>query len=220
LVVLTVESVVGSAVIIAVLALLFEGGSRVIRRFGKRAGLRETTLISIRDISRAIWVVLAIVGVAFYTGLTSDLTVLAVSTVGGLILSLALQATLSNVIAGIFMFEDGTLRVGDEVTYSGIKGTVVRIALRTTWIITEMGVIVAVSNSNLMGGPLTIHTATTRLVPKYHLEGLVQKITTREVGSEKPGEKAAVPGPGKSDGKVPDKRTRKDSHEAPEQGGS
>jgi small-conductance mechanosensitive channel len=220
LVALTVESVLGSAVIIAVLALLGEGTSRVIRRFGKRAGLRETTLITIRDLSRVIWVLLAVVGVAFYTGLASDLTVLAVSTVGGLILSLALQATLSNVIAGIFMLEDGTLRVGDEVTYSSIKGTVIRIALRTTWIINEKGVIVAVSNSNLMGGPLIIHTATTRLVPKYHLEGLVHQMTTPEEGSAKPLGKAEVPAPAKSDGGAPSTRDPKDPDGGSEQGGS
>jgi small-conductance mechanosensitive channel len=220
LVVLTVESVIGSAVIVGALALLGEGSSRIIRRFGKRAGVRETTLITIRDVSRVIWVILAVVGVAFYTGLASDLTVLAVSTVGGLILSLALQATLSNVIAGIFMLEDGTLRVGDEVTYSGIKGTVVRIALRTTWIINEKGVIVAISNSNLMSGPLTIHTATTRLVPKYHLEGLVQQVTTPEGVSAKPEQKAAESRVGKTDGKDVDKRLRKDSDRGSEGGGS
>jgi small-conductance mechanosensitive channel len=206
------EDVVGSALIIAFFALVGEGASRVIRRFGKRAGIRETTLIGIRDISRVIWIVLAIVGVAVFTDLASDLTVLAVSTVGGLILSLSLQATLSNVIAGLFMLEDGTLRVGDEVTYGSVKGTVVRITLRTSWIMTEKGVLAVISNSNLLGGPLTVHTATTRLIPKYHLEGLVP----RQMAEETTVEIVKEPALKSADEKSHVKRIRKGPESGPE----
>jgi small-conductance mechanosensitive channel len=162
--------ILGSAVIVAFFALVGEGLSRVLRQVGRRAGLKESTLIVIRDTSRAIWVVLAIVGVAYYTRLTSELTVIAVTTVGGLIVSLALQATLTNVIAGLFLLQDGTLRIGDDITYSGIAGRVVRITLRTSWIMTDKGVIVTVANSQLMNGPLVNRTATNRLLARYHLE--------------------------------------------------
>lgn len=165
------EYVAGSALIVATAAGIGEGLSRLLRRAGRRAGIKDTTLVWIRDAARVIWVVVAVVGVAYFTNLTSELTLLAVSTVGGLILSLGLQATLSNVIAGIFMLEDGTLRVGDEITFSGVKGKVVRISLRTSWVMTEKGVLAVVSNSNLMTGPLLNHTGTTRLVKRYHLHG-------------------------------------------------
>jgi small-conductance mechanosensitive channel len=172
-VLLTPESITGSVLIVVVAALLGEGGYHLIRRVGKRAGLKDLALATIRDVTRVIWIVLAIFGVAFELNLASDLTVLAASTIGGLILSLALQATLSNVIAGLFMLEDGTLRVGDEVTFSGVKGKVVRITLRTTWIASEKGPIAVVSNSNLMGGPLIVHSATTRLVKRHGLETVI-----------------------------------------------
>jgi small-conductance mechanosensitive channel len=203
--------ILGSIVIVAFFALVGELTSRGIRRLGRRAGVREVTLVGIRDISRVIWIVLAIFAVAYYTDLTSDLTVLAVSTVGGLIVSLALQATLSNVIAGLFMLEDGTLRVGDEVSFSSQKGRVIRITLRTTWIMNEKGTIVVVSNSNLMGGPLIVHTATTRLVPKYHLEGLVPPTpeTKQEISPEKSLEKAPENLPEKVEPKAPVKRVKK-----------
>lgn len=174
----------GSALIVAVFALVGEGLSRIIRRVGRRAGVKDQTLASIRDVTRGVWIIIAIVGVAYYAKLTSDLTVLAVSTIGGLILSLALQATLSNVIAGLFMLEDGTLRVGDEVTYSGVSGRVIRIALRTSWIATDKGEIVSVSNSNLMGGPLTIRTATRRLVSRYRLEEIVPSMTKPDAAAQ------------------------------------
>jgi small-conductance mechanosensitive channel len=207
---ITWQLVVGSALIVAFFALLGEALSRVVRRLGKRAGLKDVTLVTIRDATRGIWIVLAIVGVAFYTKLASDLTVLAVSTVGGLILSLALQATLSNVIAGLFMLEDGTLRVDEEITYSGITGRVIRIALRTSWIVTEKGDIVAVSNSNLMGGPLTIHTGAHRLVSRYRLEGLVPSQSKSDPSTEKaPGKSTSAnlsPTPDEDKGRASDKR--------------
>lgn len=210
------QLVLGSALIVGVLALLGEGVSRLIRRLGRRAGLRETTLIFIRDTIRAIWIVIAVVGVALYTKLASDLTVLAVSTIGGLILSLALQATLSNVIAGLYMLEDGTLRVGDHVTYSGQSGKVVRMTLRTSWIMNENGAITAVSNSNLMGGPLTNYTATTRLVAKYHLE---EEVPSKSPPETVPG-KAVATTPKKREAKVPENGVGPDSEKGSEGDGS
>jgi hypothetical protein len=219
---LTWELVAGSAVIVAFFALVGEGLWRVIRRVGKRAGLKEVTLVSIRDVTRGVWIVLAIVGVAFYTKIASDLTVLAVSTVGGLIVSLALQATLSNVIAGLFMLEDGTLRVGDVITYSGINGTVIRITLRTSWILTEKGVIVVVSNANLMGGPLTVHTATSRLVSRYRLQGLIPTPKTPETLPERADGGSAVPAGDKpseqNTGKPSERRSRRAPARDPEGG--
>jgi small-conductance mechanosensitive channel len=211
---LTWELVVGSAVLVALFALVGEGVSRIVRRLGRRAGLKETTLISIRDGARVIWIVLAIVAVAFYAKLASDLDVLAFSTVGGLVLSLALQATLSNVIAGLFMIEDGTLRLGDEITYSSIRGTVIRITLRTTWLMSEKGVIVVVSNSNLMSGPLTIHSGTTRLVSRYHLEGLVPHQPPPETSPEKKPEQPE----GSDQSKSPDAPTRRSPEKRPKKG--
>jgi len=187
--------VLGSVLIVALIALVGEGSARLIRQIGMRAGVKGSALVIVRDVARAIWIVVAIVGVAFYTNLASHLTILALSTVGGLILSLALQATLSNVIAGLLMLQDGTLRVGDEITYSGVKGRVVRITLRTSWIMTMKGDLTVVSNSNLMGGPLTIHTATTRLVPKYHLELVTSPPGHAETGLEIPTEKSPESSP-------------------------
>jgi small-conductance mechanosensitive channel len=162
-------SIIGAALIIVFFALFGEGASRLIRRLGKLAGLRETALGVIRDSVRAIWIVLAVVGVAYYIHVASELTVVAFSTVGGLIVSLALQATLSNVIAGLFLLGDGTLRLDDDITYSGVTGRVVRITLRTTWVMTNQGEIAAIANSQLMNGPLVNRTASTRLVNRYHL---------------------------------------------------
>lgn len=163
------ELVVGSVAIVAILALLGEGASRLVLRVGRRAGLKPATLWAIRDVARVLWILLAVLGVAYYTNLASALAVLVVSTVGALTVSLALQATLSNVISGLLLLRDGTLRLGDQIEYSGVKGRVVRITLRSSWVRTEGGALAVVGNTQLMNGPLVNHTATERLTAKYHL---------------------------------------------------
>lgn len=188
---ITWELILGSALIVVFFGLVGEGVARLIRRFGKRAGIKDSALAVVRDLIRAIWVILAVVAVAFFTNLASDLTLIAVSTVGGLIVSLALQATLSNVIAGLFMLEDGTLRVGDEITYSGTHGKVIRMTLRSSWIMTDKGTIVVVSNSNLMGGPLAIQSATPRLLRRHGLESTLPSASATDT----PGEKSTRKGP-------------------------
>jgi small-conductance mechanosensitive channel len=192
------ELLLGSVAIVVFFGAVGEGISWLIRRAGVRAGYRDATLVRIRDVTRVIWIFLAVVVIAlytdlaFYTDLFSELSILAVSTVGGLIVSLALQSTLTNVIAGLFMLQDGTLRVGDEVTYSAVVGTVVRITLRTSWIMTEKGTIAVVSNSNMMGGPLIIRSGTPRLVRRYHLEHVVPAVQPPAGPAAPPGGVAAV----------------------------
>lgn len=113
-----------------------------------------------------IWIAISISGVATYTGLASTFTALTISGIAGLTISLALQTTISNIISGIFLLSDGTIRVDDEIEFSTIRGVVVKIALRNTWIQTKDGKIAVVGNSNLSGGPFINHSATARLEKK------------------------------------------------------
>lgn len=187
--------VVTVVITVAVIAVVGEVLSRLIRRVGHRAGIREGTLSLIRDIIRAVWVVVAIVAVTYESHLASELSVVAVSTVGGLIVSLALQATISNFIAGMLLIQSGTLRLGDDITYSSVRGKVVRIALLTSWIMTDDGVLAAVANSQLMNGPLVNRTATGRLSDRYYI--------VPETKHPPPGEKGAGSSPRPQSGSSP-----------------
>lgn len=53
--------------------------------------------------------------VAGVTGISSQFTTLTLSGIGGLAATLALQNTLSNIIAGVLMLQDGVLRLGDDI---------------------------------------------------------------------------------------------------------
>ncbi len=136
---------------------------RVITSAAKRAGLLTG---QIRLIKEWIWLLIALlaVGVVVHIiGLASQFTILTISGIIALAFSLALQTTLSNVISGILLLLDNTLRVNDLVEFSAFKGQVVKIGLRSTWIKTGEGNIVITSNNSIVNGPLTNITAAARL---------------------------------------------------------
>jgi small conductance mechanosensitive channel len=143
---------------------LIRGLSRLVRRAGAHAGLAR----SIREGFTLIWITLTGVGILSLTGIASQFSFLTVSGIVGLTVSLALQNTLSNIISGVLLLSDGVLRLDDSVEYSGVKGVVVKIGLRATWVKTDKGDIAVISNNYLVNGPLVNHTATPRLERKLH----------------------------------------------------
>jgi small-conductance mechanosensitive channel len=167
----TILAQVSGIVVLAVGVVLFEEFvGLIISRAAKLAGASPTVARDVRVSLRVIAALVIISGILSITGLASEFTFLTISGVGALAVSLALQTTLTNIISGILLFTDGAIRLNDEITYSGIKGKVVRVALRNTWIMKEDGELVIVSNSSLSSGPLINHTAAPRLKKKYAFE--------------------------------------------------
>ena len=143
---------------------LIRGLSRLVRRAGAHAGLAR----SIREGFTLVWITLAGVAILSLTGVASEFSFLTISGIVGLTASLALQNTLSNIISGVLLLSDGVLRLDDSVEYSGVKGVVVKIGLRATWVKTDQGDIAVISNNYLVNGPLVNHTAMQRLERKLH----------------------------------------------------
>lgn len=143
--------------------ILLELLSRGMQRVARRAGARGPTLRGIRDSVRLIWLAAAASIIVAFTDLATQFTVLTISGIAGLVVSLALQSVLSNIIAGLLLLRDGAIRVGDRVEYGGVKGRVARVALRNTWIVMDDGTLALVGNSSLASGPLVNHTASQRL---------------------------------------------------------
>ena len=159
--------IIGSILIASITFLLEEGISFVIRRGLKIAKVRPSVIRDITTGFRIIAILIAVSGILAFTRLSSEFTSLTISGIAALAASLALQSTLTNVIAGILLMNDGTVRVDDVIEYGGIKGRVARIALRNTWIIIDSEKIAVVSNASLSSGPLVNHTATERLSKKF-----------------------------------------------------
>ena len=139
---------------------------RVAARISKRAGVPKDVAASVREWIAVVMIMLAVAVVASLTGISSEFTTLTISGIAGLAVSLSLQTTLSNVIAGALMFHDGVLRTGDLVEFGSIKGEVIKLSLRSTWIRTTDGAISVIGNSNLSAGPIINRTAKGRLEKK------------------------------------------------------
>jgi small-conductance mechanosensitive channel len=157
------EILVASVAIVVGCAIVGEGVSRLIRTVLKRAGATPVTLRGVRDALRIFWIVLAVSGVVWATGLASLLTVLTISGIAGLVVSLSLQTMFSNIISGILLVQDGAIRIGDDIAFSGVRGKVIRIGLRNTWVLTDAGDVAIMGNTALTGGPLVNYTAARRL---------------------------------------------------------
>ena len=157
----TLLQIVGVVGLWALVGELFRRGLTAI---AKRAGASKQLIRNIRDGVRIAWIVVAAAAVLIVTGIASQFQALTVTGLAGLTISLALQTTLSNIIAGVLLFSDKTLRLNDVISYSGIKDTVVRVGLRSTLIRTQDGNIAIIGNSTLMSGLFINYSAEERLV--------------------------------------------------------
>src|SRR3989454_8954433 len=135
----------------------------------RRAGASPDLIRTIREVLSILWIVLAAALILSIAGIASLFSFLTLSGIVGLAVSLALQNTLSNIISGILLLSDGALRLHDSVVYSGLKGEVVKIGLRATWVKTDSGDIAIISNNYLANGPLVNFTARERLERKLRL---------------------------------------------------
>jgi len=150
---------------VAIAWLIAETLIRVISRAAKKAGASADLIRTVREAISILWIVLAAVGIIVVTGLTSLFSFLTLSGIVGLAISLALP----NVISGVLLLSDGALRLHDSVAYSGLKGEVVKLGLRSTWVRTESGDIAIISNTYLQAGPLINHSALSRLEKKLRV---------------------------------------------------
>jgi small conductance mechanosensitive channel len=154
---------------IAIVGTLF---TRLIRGLALRAGASKGVASSVTQWMGVIMLLAAAGAVTTLTGLSSELTALTVSGIAGLAISLALQSTISNVISGVLMIRDGFLRLGDDLQYGGpggVRGEVVKLSLRTTWIRMQDGTIAVIGNGNLSAGPILNYSAKARLEKKLEV---------------------------------------------------
>lgn len=145
--------------------------TRFVRGVAARAGASKSVVTSITEWIGVLMLLAAVGAVTTLAGLSSYLTALTLSGIAGLAISLALQNTISNVISGVLMQHDGVIRLGDDVQYGqgGVRGEVVKLSLRSTWLKTAEGVVIVISNSNLGAGPILNYTSLARLGKKLQV---------------------------------------------------
>jgi len=158
-----------SAILVGATALLFEGLIQLLVRDSKRREAPVFTQHTIRRLLRIVWFAVAVNLVLLVFQIETPLSLATISGIAALAVTLALQTMLSNMVAGLLLVRDGAIRLGDQIEFGGVKGKIVLIALRNTWVLTDAGAIAIIGNSALQSGPLINQTGTQRLIRRHEL---------------------------------------------------
>ena len=135
---------------------------RLTSRFLKNTQVKwdlDVTMIQVLNeiVKYAIYLIAAAVILGLF-GI--NLTAIAVSLgVVSIVVGFAARDTLSNFIAGMFIFLDKSFRVGDIVEVSNQKGKVVKMGFRLTTILTYDKKIITIPNALFSTNPFINHTA-------------------------------------------------------------
>jgi small-conductance mechanosensitive channel len=126
---------------------------QVIQRYGAQLSLPLTSLT--QNLARGVIFTIGVLMILNSLGIAIS-PILAALGVGGLAVALALQDTLSNLFAGVYVTASRQVRLGDYVKLdSGEKGYVVDIAWRSTRIRTLENFWVIIPNTKLAGAIVT-----------------------------------------------------------------
>ncbi len=143
----------------AALAIFFIGkwiARRVVNLAGKLMTQREidpTVGGFVTNILYMVLLMLIIIAALSQIGIPTA-QFIAVIGAAGLAIGLALQGSLSNFASGVLLVSFRPCKVGDYVEAGGVSGTVNRITVFSTTLITPDRRTITVPNSNVMGGPI------------------------------------------------------------------
>ncbi len=154
--------------VIAILVLIvFWFLAKFISRLSRKYLLRQSTQESIKDISaRIIFTTVFLIGFFLALGimeLDQLLTsILAGAGVAGLVIGLALQATLSHSVSGVMLSFLSRIRIGDYVDTNGFQGFITEINLRNIVIRRPDNNYIIIPNSKIADEPFINFSITER----------------------------------------------------------
>lgn len=140
------EALAGIVVLLAGLGLAWLL-RRAVRHVLRRQPL-EVELLA----SRLVYIA-ALVAVTFWALATAGVHIAAIATLLGTIglaLSLAVQSRAQDIVAGLYLLMERSLRVGDQVSLRGFSGRIESIGTRTVLIRTDDGMELLVPNTVIM----------------------------------------------------------------------
>ena len=146
---LTVGSILAALMVFVIARIVINLIGRMLKRIGAKRGMDHGRQLAMQQlISYVIWVItvflmLEAVGIKPTLLLASSAALL----VG---IGLGLQAIFSDVVSGIFLLFEGTIRVGDILEVDGMVGRVQQINLRTSLFKTRDDIIMIIPNSQFV----------------------------------------------------------------------
>lgn len=145
--------------VVAALAILIVGrwlARRVVDLGGRmmtRRGFDPTVGGFVTNIAYLALLVLVVIAALTRLGVPTA-SFIAIIGAAGLAIGLALQGSLSNFASGVLLVSFRPCKVGDYVEAAGVAGSVQRITVFSTTLLTPDQRTVTVPNSNLLGGPI------------------------------------------------------------------
>ncbi len=109
---------------------------------------RKTIVRLFQSIFKYILLAIAIMIILDFYGVDTK-SLLASLGVAGVVLGLALQDTVKDLISGTMLIMENYLAVGDTVTYDDFSGEVIELGLRTTKIKAPSGEVMIIANRNI-----------------------------------------------------------------------
>lgn len=122
--------------------------TRKIVNRGKLKGIAGNFIVTILKI---ILIFIYLIAILRVLGIDTS-SFVALFTVGTLAISLAIQSVISNFASGIILVTNHPFKEGDFVEIAGISGTVEKITLFSTKLITPDNKVISVPNSSVSGG--------------------------------------------------------------------
>ena len=135
---------------------------RLTSRFLKNTQVKwDLDVTMIQVLNEIVKYTIYLIAAAVILGLFGiNLTAIAVSLgVVSIVVGFAARDTLSNFIAGMFIFLDKSFRVGDIIEVSNQKGKVIKMGFRLTTILTYDKKIITIPNALFSTNPFINHTA-------------------------------------------------------------
>lgn len=147
----------GAVVTLLVLWLIFRLLLRGISHAMRRAEVDLTIVNFVESAARFVAGVIGLVAVLDQLGVDTA-SIIASLGVAGLTIGFAARDTLSNLIAGLFIFWDRPFVIGDLVEVDGRYGRVDKITLRSTRVVTPDGKMLAIPNTTVVNGTVASYT--------------------------------------------------------------
>lgn len=128
---------------------ILEGIVQKRNRINKRNHKKEDTVINlIRSIIKYIIIIIAILAILEIYGVNTT-SILASLGIVGFVVGLALQDTMKNMLAGVFIIFDNRYNVGDTVKINDFTGEVMALGLQTTKLKSFSGEVFTIQNSSI-----------------------------------------------------------------------
>ena len=159
---------ISAAILLVVCGVLFKLILKATDRMLGRSRLDKAVHPFIRTIVKLVLLFTAIMLIAGTLGVDTS-SLLALLSVAGLAVSLALQNVLSNMASAVILLTTKPFQIGHFIEMGSVSGTVVKIGAICTDILTLNNQLVHVPNSEITGSTVTNYTASDKRRLEYRI---------------------------------------------------